>query len=104
MRSVSCEAGSSQGVQAHIFLCILAYHLLIAIEKTLRDKGIHDSFETVRDVLSSHQVVTLVLPTAGKGVLRIRKGSLPEPEHVRIYDALGVPHTVMAPVRTWSNA
>ncbi|MGE5572738.1 MAG: IS1634 family transposase [Bacteroidota bacterium] len=91
-------------VQAHIFLCILAYHLLIAIEKTLRDKGIHDSFETVRDVLSSHQVVTVVLPTVGKGVLRIRKGSTPEPEHVRIYDALGVPHTVMIPVRTWSNA
>lgn len=91
-------------VQAHIFLCVLAYHLLIAIEKTLRDKGIHDSFETVRDVLSSHQVVTVVLPTVGKGVLRIRKGSTPEPEHVRIYDALGVPHTVMAPVRTWSNA
>lgn len=91
-------------VQAHIFLCVLAYHLLMAIEKTLRDKRIYDSWETVRDTLSSYQVATVVLPTAGKGVLRIRKGTNPEPEHVRIYDALGVSHTVMAPVRMWSNA
>jgi transposase len=26
-------------VETHIFLCILAYHLLVAIEKTLRDHG-----------------------------------------------------------------
>ncbi len=90
-------------VQAHIFLCILAYHLLMAIERSLRDKGIYDSWETVRDTLSSHQVVTVVLPTVGKGVLRIRKGATPEPEHLRIYDALDVAHTVMAPVKTWST-
>ena len=30
-------------VETHIFLCILAYHLLVAIEKTLSDEGIHTS-------------------------------------------------------------
>jgi len=34
-------------VETHIFLCILAYHILISIEKTLRDKGVHFSFATV---------------------------------------------------------
>ncbi len=29
-----------QRVEAHIFLCVLAYHLLISIEKTLLDQGI----------------------------------------------------------------
>jgi hypothetical protein len=28
-----------QRVEAHIFLCVLAYHLLISIEKTLLDRG-----------------------------------------------------------------
>jgi hypothetical protein len=29
--------------QTHIFLCVLAYHLLVAIEKRFLDKGIHTS-------------------------------------------------------------
>ena len=33
----------------HIFLCVLAYHLLIAIEKTLLDQGIHTSWASLRD-------------------------------------------------------
>jgi transposase len=34
--------------EAHIFLCVLAYHLLIGIEKTLLDQAIHTSWPTVR--------------------------------------------------------
>lgn len=30
-------------VEAHFFLCILAYHLMVAIEKTLLDKGVYAS-------------------------------------------------------------
>jgi hypothetical protein len=30
-------------VEAHIFLCVLAYHLLISIEKTLLDRGIQSA-------------------------------------------------------------
>ena len=28
-------------VQTHIFLCVLAYHLLVAIEKRCLDQGVH---------------------------------------------------------------
>ena len=31
-------------VETHIFLCVLAYHLLVAIEKVLLDRGIHTSW------------------------------------------------------------
>jgi|GEM_PF-3376763 hypothetical protein len=47
----------------------LVYHLLIAIERTLRDNRVHDSWTAVRDVLSSRQAVTVVLPTADNGTL-----------------------------------
>jgi len=50
-------------VETHIFLCVLALHLLVSIEKTLLDQGVHSSWATLRDELSSHQVVTVVLPT-----------------------------------------
>ena len=33
-------------VETHIFLCVLAYHLLVAIEKTLFDQGVHDALAT----------------------------------------------------------
>ena len=74
-------------VQTHIFLCILAYHLLVSIEKTLRDKGCHLSWQTVREMLRTHQVVTVVLPTVDGEVLRIRRGTTPEPQHLETLQA-----------------
>ncbi len=88
-------------VETHIFLCVLAYHLLVAIEKTLLDKADHRSWATVRDALATHQVCTVVLPTTGGFTLRMRKGSTPEPEHEEIYRLLGVSSEVIAPKKTW---
>ena len=44
--------------QTHIFLCVLAYHLLVAVEKSLRDSGLYTSWGTVREQQATHQVVT----------------------------------------------
>jgi transposase len=89
-------------VDTHIFLCVLAYHLLVAIETTLLNKGVHTSWSTVREVLAGHQVGTIELPTDKGTVLRIRKGMTPEPKHVELYRLLDVPTEVMKPVKTWS--
>lgn len=88
-------------VQAHIFLCVLAYHLLISIETSFLRKKIHTSWATLREQLSTHQVVTVVLPTPCGQLLQIRKATTPEKQHQAIYDTLGIPHEVMAPVKTW---
>lgn len=88
-------------VQTHIFLCVLAYHLLISIETSFRRKQIHTSWATLRDQLSTHQVVTVVLPTMEGRLLQIRKATTPEKQHQLIYDTLDIPHEVMAPVKTW---
>jgi transposase len=87
--------------QTHIFLCVLAYHLLVAIEKRFLDCGIPTSWWTLRQQLSTHQVVTAVLPTADGRVLKIRKGTTPEPAHKEIYTTLKIPTEIMKPVRTW---
>jgi len=90
-------------VETHIFLCVLAYHLLVAIETTLLEQGCHTSWATVRQTLATHQVATIVLPTDGGKILQIRKGTTPEPEHVELYRLLEVPPEIMHPQRTWTQ-
>jgi hypothetical protein len=46
-------------------------------------------------------VVTVVLPTQDGRVLKIRKGTTPEPIHREIYATLKVPAEVIKPVKTW---
>jgi hypothetical protein len=87
--------------QTHIFLCVLAYHLLVAIEKRFLDRGVHTSWWTLRGQLSTHQVITVVLPTQDGKVLKIRKGTTPEAIHREIYATLQIPAEVMKPVKTW---
>src|SRR2546425_9105774 len=41
-------------VQTHIFLCVLAYHLLVAIEKRFLDQGVHTSWATLRERSEEH--------------------------------------------------
>jgi len=105
MKSPLCERPIfhqlKERVQTHIFLCILAYHLLVAIEKTLFDEGIHTSWLTVKDTLKTHQVATIILPTTSGEILKIRKGVNAEPEHLEIYKSLKIPSEIMKPIKTW---
>lgn len=92
-------------VQTHIFICVLAYHLLALVEKLFRDRGIKTSWETVREILRTHQVVTVVMPCSnGKKVLHLRKGTTPEKQHSEIYEILGIPHDPIRPVKKWFDA
>ena len=88
-------------VETHIFLCVLAYHLLVAIETTLLAHGLHTSWATVREALATHQVVTIVLPTDRGRILKIRKGTTPESAHKEFYRLLNIPEEIIRPRRTW---
>jgi transposase len=90
-------------VESHVFVCLLAFHLLVAIEKTLRDQGVHTSWATVRDVLKTHQVSTVVLPTTNGRCLRIRMAATPDPEVEDHYKQLHVSEKVITPIRSWSR-
>lgn len=88
-------------VETHIFLCVLAYHLLVAIETTLLEQDCHTSWATVRQTLATHQVATIVLPTDGGKILEIRKGTTPEAEHVELYRLLEIPTEMMGAQKKW---
>ena len=89
-------------VQTHIFLCVLAYHLLVAIEKRFLDRGVHTSWATLREQLSTHHVLTVILPATNGQTLRIRKTSTPDAIHREIYDTLRIPWEIIKPVKTWA--
>src|ERR1700682_745860 len=87
--------------QTHIFLCVLAYPLRAASEHRFLQAGIHTSWSSLRQQLSTHQVVTVVLPTTDGRVLKIRKATTPEPLHRQIYSTLRLSAEIMKPVKTW---
>ena len=79
---------------AHMFISVIAYHILHIIEYRLRASEDYRHWGTIRDVLSTHQRFTLSFRMTHKnGSIKqqfIRKNSKPEPNHVDIYRALGL--------------
>ena len=76
--------------------------LLAAIEHRLLQAGMHPSWSTLREHLSTHQVVTVVLHEAGsRRILKIRKATNREDVHREIYATLRIPAEVIKPIKTW---
>ena len=94
----------SHRADTHIFLCVLAYHLLVAIEHTLRSRGDYRAWETIRDLLKTHQVVTVVLQATSGEELRIRRATKAEAHHKEVYEKLGIKDELMKPVKSWHPA
>lgn len=76
--------------QAHIFLSVLSYHFMIAIQKRLEDRGIRYRFETIRNILSTHVRVTTVFNTDKQHTVYIRTTAMPNKSQSEIYNALGI--------------
>lgn len=77
---------------AHIFITLLAYHLLHSIRSSLKEKGINSSWRKIRDRMSTHCRVTNRLKTQSGDMIFIRNCSEPEDFHKMIYDALRLEH------------
>lgn len=77
-------------VDGHIFITILAYHLLQFILYSLRLQGDNRSWKTIKRVLSTHCYTTIILPTNKNEIHRIRKAGIPEEGQKSIYKTLGV--------------
>ncbi len=76
----------------HLFITVLAYHVLNAIRLKLRRNGITHSWSTIRSRLATHYRVTTSVKRSDGKMLYIRKTAKPEECHTKIYDALGLPH------------
>ncbi|MCH8177231.1 MAG: IS1634 family transposase [Proteobacteria bacterium] len=77
-------------VSSHLFICVLAYHLVHTIRSQLKSCGIDLSWEGIRRVMAPQQRVTTQLKRADGRTLHIRKSTRAEHAQQEIYDALGI--------------
>jgi transposase len=78
---------------AHMFISVLAYHILHVIEQKLRSQGDHSSWDTIRDLLSTHQRLTIQYDVQEQEKTiryHLYLCSNPEPEQKIIYHNLGL--------------
>lgn len=76
--------------KGHIFLTILAYHLLHWIEIKLKRNKSLMSWRTARRILQTHCYQTIVIPAKNGNIIRIRKPSRPDVSQTEIYRSLGI--------------
>ena len=83
-----------QRVDAHMFISVLAYHLMHAIEHKLRLAGDSRSWWTIKTILRTHERMTIEYVSKDDEGIRynntLRVNSSLEPEHLEIYTKLGL--------------
>jgi transposase len=77
----------------HLFITIMAYHLLNSIQHKLKANNIHMEWRRVREYLSNHTRITTAMTTKEGNRIYLRNSSTPEPFHRRIYSALRITST-----------
>jgi len=73
---------------AHIFITVIAYHIIAGILKKLRTNGINYSWRTIRDILSTQVRVTTSFQTEDKATIHIRTTTSPTLKQSDIYSKL----------------
>ncbi len=86
-------------VEGHIFISVLAYHLLCWVGHRLTQSGDLRDWQTLRRLLRTHSVVTTRLPLADGRVIEVRKPSLPDAEQALVYQRLGIDWKKACPAR-----
>jgi hypothetical protein len=73
---------------AHIFVGIVAYQLVHAIRRTLKQKKINHSWKRIRNIMSSQTMVTARMKLENKDNLILRNATRPNTEQTKIYNTL----------------
>ena len=77
-------------VSGHLFITVLAYHLVHMIRYRLKQADIHSCWVTLRDILLPHCRVTASMRCENGNAVHVRKSTRPEPQQQEIYSVLGV--------------
>jgi len=88
MRPVFHQTGPRS--EAHLFISVLAYHILATIKNLLRQQGDHRQWETIREDLSTHTRSTVIIKDIDGNIYHTRVSGTPEDIHEEIYKKLGV--------------
>jgi transposase len=78
-------------VNGHIFITLLAYHVVQTLRTQLKAQDIHDSWQTLRAKMENQQRITVAMKRADGKTIHLRKATRAEPHQEAIYQALGIP-------------
>jgi transposase len=86
-------------MEGHLFISVLAFHLLASVQRELSRQGIHHRWQTIREQLQNHMRVTSSITNQKGERLHRRQTGDPEPYHLAVYRALGVKPNPLATKR-----
>jgi transposase len=87
-------------IKGHIFITILAYHLLHMIQYHLHQAGIHHRWSTIRSWLGTHCILTTSLPREQGGLVHVRHCTTATLHQSEVYSALGIRSVPLKPRKT----
>ncbi len=77
-------------VAGHLFITVLAYHLVHTIRFRLKQVKIHISWSSIRKILVTQCRVTVSMLCRDGSTVHVRKSTRPEQRQQEIYTALGI--------------
>ena len=96
-RSLKSELGlrpiyhrKEERVNGHIFITLIAYHLVQTLRYQLKAEHINDSWQTIRRTMGNQQRVTVILRREDGKTIHLRKATNAEPRQSIIYKALEI--------------
>ena len=96
-RSLKSELGMrpvfhqvTERVTGHLFISVLAYHLVHCIRYRLKKADIVTSWSGLREQLAGQNRITVSMHCKNDDIVHVRKSTRPEPRQQEIYSALGI--------------
>ena len=77
-------------VDGHVFISVLADHLLSWIRVQFESSGDTRDWRTIWRILRAHSITTTSLALIDGRIIHIRKSSVPDAEQALIYKILGI--------------
>ena len=77
-------------VEGHLFISVLAYQFVHMLRLRLKAKGIDDSWQTLREAMSTQQRVTATMQRRDGRAVHVRKATRPDARHHQINTILGL--------------
>jgi transposase len=77
-------------VTGHLFITLLAYHLVHTLRYQLKRQGIHLSWDSIRNIMSTQQRLTITLPTDDNKTIHLRTTTQAEARQKQLYAALSI--------------
>ena len=74
----------------HLFITVLAYQAVQVIRRKLKERGVNESWRTLRDILEVQRRVTITFKQKDGRTMHVRKSTSVEEDQKNLYEVLGL--------------